>query len=44
THLIIHGFLHLLGYDHENDTDALDMETLECAILADLKIDDPYRD
>lgn len=42
-HLIVHGFLHLLGYDHENDLEALDMETLEIKILADLNVDDPYR-
>ncbi len=42
THLIVHGFLHLLGYDHELDDDADEMERLERAILADLGIDDPY--
>lgn len=42
THLIVHGFLHLLGYDHQNDEDAEDMERIERAILADLGIDDPY--
>lgn len=43
SHLIIHGFLHLLGYDHENDTDAQEMETTERVILAQLGIDDPYQ-
>lgn len=42
THLIVHGFLHLLGYDHENETDAVQMETLETAILGKLAIADPY--
>lgn len=42
THLIVHGLLHLLGYDHENDTDADKMEALEIEILAQLGIKDPY--
>ena len=42
THLIVHGFLHLLGYDHEEDAEALVMEGLETAILDDLGIADPY--
>jgi probable rRNA maturation factor len=42
THLLIHGFLHLLGYDHEDDTDAKVMESLETAILGRLGIADPY--
>ena len=42
THLLVHGFLHCLGYDHENDADALVMETLETKILGHLGIDDPY--
>ncbi|MEM8540755.1 MAG: rRNA maturation RNase YbeY [Pseudomonadota bacterium] len=42
THLIVHGLLHLLGYDHENDTDAEQMEALETEILAQLGIKDPY--
>jgi probable rRNA maturation factor len=41
-HLTIHGVLHLLGYDHEDEHDATAMETLEQSILADLGIDDPY--
>ncbi|TCD16335.1 rRNA maturation RNase YbeY [Oricola cellulosilytica] len=43
-HLIVHGFLHLLGYDHENDTDAEEMEAAETAILADMGVSDPYSD
>ncbi|MEL6436891.1 MAG: rRNA maturation RNase YbeY [Pseudomonadota bacterium] len=43
-HLIVHGFLHLLGYDHETDADAEDMEHMERAILANMNIADPYRD
>lgn len=42
THLIIHGLLHLLGYDHERDGDAMLMEQTEIAILSTLGIDDPY--
>ncbi len=42
THLIIHGFLHLIGHDHEDDSEALVMEGLETAILGDLGIADPY--
>lgn len=42
THLIIHGFLHLLGYDHINDEDAQAMEYLETLMLASLAIADPY--
>lgn len=44
THLIIHGFLHLLGYDHESEEDAQIMETMEIHILAGLNIDNPYED
>ncbi|MEM9999846.1 MAG: rRNA maturation RNase YbeY [Pseudomonadota bacterium] len=43
-HLIIHGFLHLLGYDHETDAQAREMEAMESLILGELNIDDPYRD
>ncbi len=42
-HLAVHGFLHLLGYDHENDKDAAVMEQLERKILRQLAIPDPYR-
>lgn len=41
-HLIIHGFLHLQGYDHQNDDDAEIMEDLERRALARLGVDDPY--
>ena len=41
-HLAVHGFLHLHGYDHENDRDAQKMERLERRILARLAIPDPY--
>ena len=44
SHLAVHGFLHLIGYDHENDDDAEAMETLEQEILAQLGIPDPYTD
>jgi probable rRNA maturation factor len=44
SHLAVHGFLHLIGYDHENDADAETMETLEAEILAQLGIPDPYAD
>ena len=42
SHLAVHGFLHLMGYDHQNDSDAEAMEELERAILKRLKISDPY--
>lgn len=42
SHLVVHGFLHLLGYDHMNPEDAEAMEARERAILATLGIDDPY--
>lgn len=44
THLAIHGYLHLVGYDHENEADAEDMEQLERDILATLGVADPYSD
>ncbi|MDR3486400.1 MAG: rRNA maturation RNase YbeY [Bradyrhizobium sp.] len=44
SHLAIHGFLHLMGYDHETDDDAEAMEGLEQEILAQLGIPDPYAD
>jgi probable rRNA maturation factor len=42
SHLAIHGFLHLIGYDHETDEEAGEMENLERKILARLGIPDPY--
>jgi probable rRNA maturation factor len=44
THLIIHGVLHLLGYDHIRDQDATLMEAIEVQILGKMGIDDPYRE
>jgi probable rRNA maturation factor len=41
-HLIIHGFLHLLGYDHEEENDAYAMENMEIQILKHLNIPNPY--
>lgn len=43
-HLVVHGFLHLLGYDHIEEAEALQMEALETQILATLGIADPYGD
>lgn len=43
-HMIVHGFLHLVGYDHMNDDEAEEMEGLETAILARLGIANPYAD
>lgn len=41
-HLVIHGFLHLMGYDHETDSDADMMEDMERCILQQLDLPDPY--
>jgi len=43
THLIVHGVLHLLGYDHIDDREAEEMEGLETRVLSTLGIADPYR-
>jgi probable rRNA maturation factor len=43
-HLAVHGFLHLLGYDHEGGADAETMEQTERKILRGLHIPDPYRE
>ena len=43
-HLLVHGTLHLLGYDHGEDEDASDMEAREVRALARLGIADPYRE
>jgi probable rRNA maturation factor len=40
--LVVHGFLHILGYDHIEEADALEMEALETRVLAALGIPDPY--
>lgn len=42
THLVVHGVLHLLGYDHESDADAEEMEALEVEILKGMKVTNPY--
>lgn len=42
SHLLVHGVLHLLGYDHETEADAALMEPVETAILARLGVADPY--
>jgi len=44
THLMVHGFLHILGYDHIDEDEALVMEGLETQILATLGVADPYAD
>jgi probable rRNA maturation factor len=41
-HLVAHGVLHLVGYDHETDAEALEMEGLEREVLAGLGVPDPY--
>lgn len=41
-HMVVHGSLHLLGFDHINDADALEMEAEEIQILAELGFADPY--
>ena len=41
-HLIVHGFLHLQGYDHQQDDEAEHMEDLERRALARLGVSDPY--
>ena len=42
-HMVIHGVLHLLGYDHEKEIDAIQMESEEIAILISLGFEDPYK-
>ena len=42
-HLVAHGFLHLIGFDHDNEADAERMEAMETRILAQLGVADPYR-
>lgn len=43
-HLLVHGTLHLLGYDHQTEEEATDMETLEIRILQSLGVENPYTD
>ena len=42
-HMVVHGTLHLLGYNHEDEADATEMETIEVQILTGLGYSDPYR-
>jgi probable rRNA maturation factor len=42
-HLVVHGYLHLMGYDHQTDSEAKAMEALEREILRSMRIADPYR-
>ncbi len=43
-HLLVHGFLHLIGYDHVGAAEAATMEALECTILSRLGIAGPYQE
>ena len=43
-HMVVHGYLHLLGYDHTNDPDAMEMEALEMEILGEMGYPDPYQE
>lgn len=44
THLVVHGFLHILGYDHIEENEAVAMEALETRVLTALGIPDPYHE
>ena len=41
-HLTVHGALHLMGFDHKNESQSLEMESIESLVLARLGIDNPY--
>ena len=43
-HLVVHGVLHLLGYDHLDETEAHEMEALETRLLGELGFPPPYED
>jgi len=43
-HMVIHAALHLQGYDHENEADAVEMETLERRLMLELRHPDPYQE
>ncbi|MEJ2346491.1 MAG: rRNA maturation RNase YbeY [Gammaproteobacteria bacterium] len=43
-HMVVHGVLHLVGYDHQEEGEALEMEALETDILATMGFPDPYRE
>lgn len=43
-HLLVHGILHLFGYDHQDDEEAEEMESIEINILKLLKIENPYKE
>ncbi|BBI63285.1 rRNA maturation RNase YbeY [Vreelandella sulfidaeris] len=43
-HMVVHGILHLMGYDHIDDQEAEEMEQFERELLAELNIPDPYAD
>jgi len=43
-HIVIHGVLHLLGYDHLTDDEAIEMESKEIVLLQELHIDNPYQE
>lgn len=44
THLTVHGYLHLVGYDHQNDAEAAEMEALESKIMTRMQLPDPWQD
>jgi probable rRNA maturation factor len=44
THLTVHGYLHLVGYDHQTDAQANDMEALESKIMTRMQLPDPWKD